>query len=606
MTGTRIFLLTLLALVIGAIGLYLVLEPAPEEPLDEVAMRTQAIAASSASTGLGILVPKMALAAQIVEPRPGQASVLVAMARPSKTPSPTREPTDRPTYQPTATPFVAPTDQPTLEPTIRPTEPPPTAIPFTLTPAPTEPPRPTRTPRPTRVPPPTKDPNAPEPTPVPPTEPPPSGAALTAAIGSCGAITKPGGYYLTGTLSSSGDCLNIRSGNVTLDCKGNSIQGADFNGVGIVVRKLGILGNERPKKIEIRNCTISGYRYGIYVEASSGIYIHHNVLTKNYDDVDGRRYGIFLGMVEGGGVRLNESDNGRIENNNANSQAIGIDVRGSTGIGINNNDSSNNSAWGINLLGTSSSQVAGNTTNGNVRYCTWGAGVVGPGCDAGGIILQDGANGNRILNNEVGSGNGNGIFIKAHGVACGNNNVIAGNHIHDIMYNAVELGFCTGNQIVGNNIHNSIDGIWMGFAKGNVIKDNTIANMNNHGIIVLNSLENEVSGNQIINARNAIYFFWEQKNPGDFWWLDVNAFPSRNNRIVSNTLRDNAESGIFLENSTDNQVHNNVFANNAKNIKLKGNTNGNEIRDNQEGRVDDNLKKFLQNFFRLSSELAFF
>ncbi len=107
--------------------------------------------------------------------------------------------------------------------------------------------------------------------------------------------------------------------------------------------------------------------------------------------------------------------------------------------------------------------------------------------------------------------------------------------------------------------------------------------MNNHGIIVLNSLENEVSGNQIINTREGIYFFWEQKNPGDFWWLDVNQFPSRANVIVNNTLRDNAGSGIFLQDSTDNQVHNNVFANNAKNIRLQGNTNGNDIRDNQEG-----------------------
>ncbi|OQY85574.1 MAG: hypothetical protein B6D41_14185, partial [Chloroflexi bacterium UTCFX4] len=280
---------------------------------------------------------------------------------------------------------------------------------------------------------------------------------------------------------------------------------------------------------------------------------------------------------------LNESNNGRVENNNANSQAIGIDIRSSNGVSVQSNDSSNNSAWGINLVQTTNSQVAGNTTNGNVRYCTWGAGVVGPGCDAGGITLQDGSNGNRILNNEVGSGNGNGIFIKAHGVPCGNNNIIAGNRIHDIMYNAIELGFCSGNQIIGNNLHNSIDGIWMGFSKGNVIKDNTIANMNNHGIIVLNSLENEVSGNQIINTREGIKFFWEQKNPGEFWWLDVSAFPSRNNRIFNNTLRDNASSGIFLQDSTDNQIHNNIFSNNAKNIKMEGNTNGNDIRDNQEG-----------------------
>lgn len=412
---------------------------------------------------------------------------------------------------------------------------------------------------------------------------------LAININSCGAITKPGRYTLVSALTANGDCINIHSSNVVLDCQGHTIQGTGFSGVGIVVRKLGLIGQERPKNIEIRNCVISGFRYGIYVEASSGIYIHHNQVAHNYDDVDDRRYGIFLGNVEGGGIRLNESDNGRIENNNTHSQAIGIDVRTSSGIKIRGNNSSNNSAWGINLAQTHNSEVSGNVTNGNVRYCTWGAGVVGPGCDAGGITMQDGSNGNRILNNDVGSGNGNGIFIKAHGLPCGNNNIIAGNHIHDVMYNAIELGFCQGNQIIGNNIHNSIDGIWMGFANGNVIKDNTIANMNNHGIIVLNSFENEVSGNTIINSRDGIYFFWEQKNPSDFWWLDVNQFYSRNNRIVYNSLRDNHASGIFLENSTDNQIIGNIFSNNGQNIKLKGNTAGNIIQDNQEGRSDNAL-----------------
>src|SRR5581483_5230199 len=348
-------------------------------------------------------------------------------------------------------------------------------------------------------------------------------------------------------------------------------------------RKLCVLGTDRPQNIEIRNCTVTGYRYGIYVEGSSGVFIHHNTLMKNYDDVDGRRYGIFLGMVEGGGIRLNESDNGRVENNNSNTQAIGIDIRASSGISVNSNDASNNSAWGINLIKTTGSEVSGNTTNGNVRYCTWGAGVVGPGCDAGGITLQDGSSSNRILNNEVGSGNGNGIFIKAHGVPCGNNNIIAGNHIHDVTYNGIELGFCTGNQIIGNNLHNSIDGIWMGFATQNLIKDNTIANMNNHGIIVLNSFDNEVSGNQIINTREGIYMFWEQENQSDFWWLDLTQYQSHSNRIINNTLRDNVSAGIHLENSTDNQVTGNVFGNNAKNIKLVGNTRGNQISDNQEG-----------------------
>lgn len=570
MTSWRLILLTCIALTIGAIGLYLIFAPAPDEPLDETAMRTSAVMASSASAGLGVLVPKMAMAAQIVEPGKGQAPLLVALARKTKTPTP------RPTVvRPTPSKTPLPTRTPTQGATALPGKGTLTPIVITETPAPTQTPRPTRTPRPPTD---TPEPGATEP--PPPTEPAPGDIQLTLAISTCGAITKPGGYYLTTSISSNGDCLNVRSNNVVLDCKGNSVQGTNFNGVGIVVRKLGLLGTDRAQNDEIRNCTVSGYRYGIYVEGSSGVFIHHNTVTHNYDDVDGRRYGIFLGMVEGGGIRLNESDNGRVENNNSNSQAIGIDIRSSSNIGVRNNDSSNNSAWGINLIQTSNSEVSGNTTTNNVRYCTWGAGVVGPGCDAGGITMQDGSSGNSILNNEVGSGNGNGIFIKAHGVPCGNNNIISGNQIHDVIYNAVELGFCTGNQIIGNNIHNSIDGIWMGFSTGNVIKDNTISNENNHGIIVLNSYQNEVSGNQITNARDGIYFFWQQENPGDFWWLDVNQYHSHDNQIINNTLSNNASSGIFLQDSTNNQVTGNTFNGNAKSIKTQGNVKGNNISNN--------------------------
>ena len=76
--------------------------------------------------------------------------------------------------------------------------------------------------------------------------------------------------------------------------------------------------------------------------------------------------------------------------------------------------------------------------------------------------------------------------------------------------------------------------------------------------------------------------FYEEKDPGEFWWLNVNDFPSRSNKIYNNTLRDNAGSGVYLLDTQENQVFSNVFGNNAKNIKLEGNTNGNSIHDNQE------------------------
>lgn len=624
MTGWRLILLTFLALAIAATGAYMLLEAAPEVPIEEAVLRNSSIVGSSASTGLGILLPKLVVAAPAVQAEPGQGPIQIALARKTPTPVPTKKPTNAPTLPPKPVPTDLPTTNvpPTATPTITLTA---TDIPPSATPANTNTPRPTRTPRPTNTegPPPTATPpptaappteppteaptntpapptepptvaptNTPAPpteppteaptnTPVPPTQPPP-GPGLSLAIKSCGAITKPGGYYLTTSLSQNNDCLNIRSSNVVLDCRGNSITGGGFTGVGVVVRKIGVLADQRPKNVEIRNCTITGFRYGIYVEGSSGLFVHDNNVSRNFDDVDGRRYGIFLGMAEGGGIRLNESDGARVDNNLTQNQAIGIDVRSSTNAKVRGNTSSDNSAWGINLLQTNGSEVSGNKTERNVRYCTWGAGVVGPGCDAGGIILQDGSSGNRVVNNEVGSGNGNGIFIKAHGVPCGNNNVIAGNNIHEVIYNAVELGFCTGNQIIGNTISNSIDGIWMGFSTGNVIKSNTIQNQNNHGIIILNSHHNEISENTIINSREGIYLFWEQKQAGDFWWLDISQWYSHDNCICGNTLRDNNFAGVRLHDATDNQVRSNNFTNNRKNIMLEGNDNGNVIQDNQE------------------------
>jgi len=79
-------------------------------------------------------------------------------------------------------------------------------------------------------------------------------------------------------------------------------------------------------------------------------------------------------------------------------------------------------------------------TGENVRRCAWGKGIVDRGCDAGGIILQDGSSNNIIKDNQVLGENGNGIFIKAHGVRCGDNNVIQNKQIIGAIYNSIELG----------------------------------------------------------------------------------------------------------------------------------------------------------------------
>ncbi len=525
MTALRFSLLSLIALFLTGIGGVLWFDPVPAAPAPPLTTASDVLLASSASAGVGLLLPQLAVAVPGFDQGSKGPGVLVALV-PSKTPAPRTAPTTQPTDTPASSSTPAPT--------------------FTR--------GPTRTPAPTRTP-------------------------MIAVLSSCGDITQSGTFSLGTGLGSSGDCINVRSSNVVLDCKGLNITGTGFNGYGIAVRLVGLVP-QRTNKVEIRNCNVSGFRYGIYVEGSTNVYIHDNVVSGNFSDVDGRRYGNFLGMAEGGGIRLNNSIGGRVENNTTNDQAIGVDVRGSSNIKVRGNQSSNNTAWGIDLWSTSSSEVSGNTAADNIRYCTWGAGVVGAGCDAGGIIMQYGSSGNLISNNQVTGRNGNGIFIKAHAMPCGNNNVIANNTITGALYNSIEMGFCSGNQIVANTITDGLDGIWMGFSVKTTIKNNTIQNQRNHGIISNHSHDNVIANNNFINDNEALYLFWEPVNPRDFGWLNVDQYPSTNNTISGNIISNNTGSGIHLKNSTSNQITGNTFTNNGRNYWFEGDTGGNNLSGN--------------------------
>jgi parallel beta-helix repeat protein len=274
---------------------------------------------------------------------------------------------------------------------------------------------------------------------------------------------------------------------------------------------------------------------------------------------------------------LNHTTDSQVLANTTNTQAIGIDVRNSSGVVVRGNTSSNNSAWGINFMRTNNSEASANTTTDNVRKCTWGAGTVGFGCDAGGIVLQDGSNGNLVSNNSVTGRNGNGIFIKAHAMPCGSNNTITGNTINSALYNSVELSFCTGNKVNNNQMRDSLDGIWLGFANNTEIRGNVIANMRNHGVISLNSRGNTVSGNQIINSNEGIYFYSEEYNRTEYGWLPAGDYTSHNNCLCGNTLSNNTV-GVHLLDSTENQVTNNTYQNNNRNLLVQGRSNGNNLQ----------------------------
>jgi parallel beta-helix repeat protein len=192
-------------------------------------------------------------------------------------------------------------------------------------------------------------------------------------------------------------------------------------------------------------------------------------------------------------------------------------------------------------------------------------------------VIQDGSNGNTIANNQVTGRNGNGVFIKAHALPCGSNNAIIGNTITSVYYNSIELGFCAGNRINNNNLREGLDGIWLGYAHDTEIRNNTIVNMRNHGIISGNSRGNTVSGNQIINSNEGLYFFSEPYDNAQFAWLPQGDYRSHSNCLCGNTLQSNAIA-VHLQDSTNNQVTNNNFINNGRTFLVQGNSDGNNLQ----------------------------
>lgn len=412
---------------------------------------------------------------------------------------------------------------------------------------------------------------------APPSPPKPSFVAVVR----CDTISSPGSYRVTGDLVTSGDCIKVEASHVILDCDDHTLSGLERTGYGISIRKYGLLGTMVPTNVEIKNCKLTGFLYGIYAEGAKDLSIHDNDSSGNYDDTEpNSRYGKFLGLLDGGGIRFDGVDSSQVTANKTLHQAIGIDVRTSTNISITNNTSSDNSAWGINLLQTQNSQVSGNTTSDNVRQCMWGSGTIGWGCDAGGIAIQDGSNYNTITANSVTGRNGNGIFIKAHAMPCGNNNSIVGNTITGFMYNAVELGFCIGNRVDGNTMRDGLDGIWLGFAHDTEIKNNTIANMRNHGIISWNSRNNTISGNQIVNSNEGIFFYGSAYDAASYSWLASGDYTSHDNCLCSNLFEGNGTAAVHLKDSTFNQVTGNTFRNNARGIVIEGKSNGNNTNGN--------------------------
>ncbi len=372
----------------------------------------------------------------------------------------------------------------------------------------------------------------------------------------CATLDAPGTYLLVNDISSKGDCMRIHSGDVALDCGGRRIEGKEFIGKGVIV-------NTSLPRIEIRRCRILNFLYGIEIQNGREIRIQHNDVSNNFDDTHGSRHGVWLGLVDGGGIRVNHSAQIVIESNTANAGANGIDVRDSAHVLIRGNTTHRNSANGIVLTNTSDSVIQDNMVNDNLRWCTFPSergDVVVPGCDSAGIMLQDGSSRNQVRGNVVLGQNGDGIFVRNHTARCGDDTVIEGNQIHGAVWNSIEAGFCDRLLIAGNEFRKSKYGVWISYMDGVTVRNNTFYDMEQAGMVLKNMHRARVEQNMFTNTVTGIALIGDTADEQFGWTLrhPFSYYRSHSNSITRNSFSA-LDTGVQLSNSEGNHITGNVF-----------------------------------------------
>ena len=111
----------------------------------------------------------------------------------------------------------------------------------------------------------------------------------------------------------------------------------------------------------------------------------------------------------------------------------------------------------------------------------------------------------------------------------------------------IELEHASDNRIVGNDVINNNQGIWIHYSSNNTISNNTISN-NRQGLTLVTSYDTVQNNTISNNTEYGIKLSW--------------AF----NTVLKNTLMNNSQ-GVWVQSSYNN-FHNNVFLNNSEQVHL--------------------------------------
>jgi len=371
-----------------------------------------------------------------------------------------------------------------------------------------------------------------------------NGACNIASIplSGCSILNQANGLYtLANNLnvgSLSADCINITANNVTLDCKGHSINGTWSSSLYFLI-------SSSKNNSVIKNCNLSGAEGMFFNKVTNGQIFNNSINTNTYNGGIYLLYSTGINISKNSfpdgniGIGLHYSNNNQLSDNYINSMmnyAVHLDKSSNNKISnliIDNTNqgifaeafSNFNSFLNVFINRTNHGMEFVDSSNNYLNNIT----LLNP-TGSYGLVFDNGGKNNIILNSRI---NAKGGYAYAGGIVTfygADNCTISGNRIENLGYNGI------GIQINSNS---------------NTIQNNIVRDVNEgYGIYFTGSSYNLVIGNNLTNitARNFYY-------TGYGFYLGSLS----NYNIIRNNFVLNANGTAFVFNSANNSIFNNYF-----------------------------------------------
>ena len=377
--------------------------------------------------------------------------------------------------------------------------------------------------------------------------------------------------------------------------------------------------------VNITDCRINNTvnHHGIFIEASQNNILRDNSLNNNsgsyslyvtgdYDqDID------TTNTVNGGRVYYNYTDSGTITDSNIGHVTIvncsdlwftgcmihngdGIRIRGiSSNVSIRDSTIENNTVYGINFQSTSWNNITSvtieNNTGHGVYFADSSNNLINDSSildnSNHGICSAGSSNYNRIINNSI-TGNTAGIHLTGAGHNNITDNTVSGNSEKGIQIGDLYSSSASMYNVLHNNTIGSNTGTGIGvYANYNYLSNNTISSVSTQCALevshITRSYYNYIWRNNTANGEEVNYYYNKHdiiieskylsesdvSNVGKITLIDCTNITIRNSELSNNSK--SGSYGIFLWNSSNNNLTNNTISNNYNGILLHGSSSNN-------------------------------